>query len=117
MDKDIRVAKIKGKFEIIVALIGGICTIVGGITGAYFGTYFENKKYTEANSNNYINYDNLQKDYENLLTEFEVLEKDYNLLLLQNNTYLPDAETNNSISEADQTEINEIIKRIMSFGK
>lgn len=101
--------------EVKAALIGGICVIIGAIAGAYFGSYFENKKYTETSESNYINYENLQKDYENLLTKFEAIEQDYNRLSLQKNIYPSDSEIDDSISEADQLEIDEIIKRINDF--
>lgn len=111
MNDEIKTAKINGKFTIIAALIAGICTILGSIVGVYW----ENKKYTEMNSGNYLNYENLQKDYANLLAKFDALEKDYNLLLLQKNTYITDTEIVNSISETDQAEIDEIVRTINDF--
>lgn len=122
MDKDVKIAKIGAIGVIVAAVIGGLFAVSPSIIEnnklkeEYEKLVTENSELVTQNSmlqetNEKIQnkYDNLNSSYITVQNKYEVLEKDYNELLLNN------SDNNETILEADQKEIDEILELLNEY--
>ena len=115
MNSEIRIAKLNGKYAIIAAIIGGVCTIIGSTITLPSNYKLRNESNILQSKNSELmkQINTLQEDNEEIFNKFESLEKEYDSLFNEINTF--NINTTEVISEKDIMEIDVIIKRMNDF--